>query len=302
MISKKSFQRKILRQKKCALVVNSKSRKGEILYEKILAELNSKGFEITEKYYLKDPSNLKKIIKNLIEKKQKLIFVAGGDGTISSVIDFFYKKKSALAVIPIGTANNFAREIGIPINISKAIDIVLKGKIIDIDVGAINDDHFGNIATIGFSAEIVKNTKRNLKKLLGPVAYLVTGIKLFFKHKKFVAIITANNETFKIKTHQVIIANGGIIGTKKIAPHIHVDNHKILILVFKGNLIQFLKSFIFLKKDYAKQITISNKAYIDTYPKKEIYIDGEKHEMTPAKIKVLSNSVRVFAKKSYKDY
>jgi diacylglycerol kinase family enzyme len=72
-----------------------------------------------------------------------------------------------------GNANNFARSMGIPIVLEKAVEVIARGRVVDVDLGMINDQYFINIATVGFSRDVISATPRRLKRYLGMVSYLL---------------------------------------------------------------------------------------------------------------------------------
>ena len=110
-----------------------------------------------------------------------VIVAAGGDGTINEVaggmLNAEPKPRSSLAVIPYGTANDFATGIGIlkgdPL---KALSLAASGVATPIDVGKVNDRIFVNVASGGFGAEVTANTPAQMKKVLGGAAYSLMGV------------------------------------------------------------------------------------------------------------------------------
>ena len=102
-----------------------------------------------------------------IAKGRKFIILGGGDGTISSVVDHFAYTRVVFGVLPLGTANSFARTLGIPLDLAGAIDVLVNGKVANIDLGKINEDYFANGSAIGMPAIVGRATPHSLKKWLG---------------------------------------------------------------------------------------------------------------------------------------
>src|SRR5438045_8426869 len=135
--------------------------------------------------------------------KVDLLIAAGGDGTVNEVLhglmDMPTVSRPSLAIVPLGTANDFAIACGIPRDPEKALALCMRGAEVPIDVGKANDHWFINVASSGFGAEITATTSPDLKRLLGPAAYTVMGAilaislhhyqrRLILPHRK----ITAN--------------------------------------------------------------------------------------------------------------
>ena len=110
------------------------------------------------------------------------VLAAGGDGTINAIVSGLLRSGvavlPAIGVMPMGTANDFARACGIPANDPiSALALVLGEKApVAVDVGQVNDRYFLNVATGGFGTEVTVNTPSEMKKVLGGAAYLLTGI------------------------------------------------------------------------------------------------------------------------------
>lgn len=110
-----------------------------------------------------------------------LIIAAGGDGTINETVNGVMRAEwsGRLAVIPLGTANDFAAGMEIPHDLDQAFDVALAGAPSEVDVAQVNGRYFINVSTGGFGANATEETPSETKKLLGPWAYFITGVKKF---------------------------------------------------------------------------------------------------------------------------
>src|SRR5688500_10192567 len=106
-------------------------------------------------------------------RKAPMVIVGGGDGSLSSAVDFFIGKETVLAVLPLGTANSFARTLGIPLDLDGAIEVIADGKARKIDVGCINGDYFLNAAALGLAPKVAETVPSGLKRRLGRLGYLL---------------------------------------------------------------------------------------------------------------------------------
>ena len=105
------------------------------------------------------------------------VVAVGGDGTVNEVVNGLVGSRVPLGVIPVGTANDFARQMGIPTSIDHAMDVILRQPAREMDVGQVNGRVFLNVSTGGVGAETTAETSPAAKERLGPLAYALTGLK-----------------------------------------------------------------------------------------------------------------------------
>ena len=103
------------------------------------------------------------------------LFVWGGDGTVQQCIDALRSAPPALAILPAGTANLFAGNLGVPTDLEAAVGIGLGGRRRTLDLGTVNDERFGVMAGVGFDAEMIRTAEAGLKDRLGRLGYVVAG-------------------------------------------------------------------------------------------------------------------------------
>jgi diacylglycerol kinase (ATP) len=118
-----------------------------------------------------------KRVKKALAEGADLIFAWGGDGTVQRCLDVMAGTDATLAVVPAGTANLFASNLGIPKDIAEAVRIGLHGGRRKIDVGRIAGERFGVMAGAGLDARMIRDADGTLKDRLGRLAYVWTGVK-----------------------------------------------------------------------------------------------------------------------------
>jgi YegS/Rv2252/BmrU family lipid kinase len=118
-----------------------------------------------------------KQVKRALAEGSELLFIWGGDGTVQRCIDTAADSEAALAILPAGTANLFATNLGIPQDIEEAVSIGLRGERRKLDVGRFNGERFAVMAGAGFDASMIQQADGTLKDRLGRVAYVWTGSK-----------------------------------------------------------------------------------------------------------------------------
>jgi len=118
-----------------------------------------------------------KQVKRALAEGSELLFIWGGDGTVQRCIDTAADSDAALAILPAGTANLFATNLGIPQDIEEAVSVGLRGERRKLDVGRFNGERFAVMAGAGFDASMIQQADGTLKDRLGRVAYVWTGSK-----------------------------------------------------------------------------------------------------------------------------
>ncbi|MER7165286.1 diacylglycerol kinase family protein [Micromonospora sp. NPDC000207] len=118
-----------------------------------------------------------KKVRKALDEGAELVFVWGGDGTVQRSADAMAGSGVPMAVLPAGTANLFATNLGIPTDLPEAVRIGLHGPRRTVDLGKVNGEHFAVMAGAGFDAELIRDADRNLKGRLGRLAYVLTGLR-----------------------------------------------------------------------------------------------------------------------------
>jgi lipid kinase YegS len=106
-----------------------------------------------------------------------VVIACGGDGMLNEVVNGLDGRDVPLGVVPLGTANDFARQTGIPEDADHAMDVILRHKPVRIDTASMNGRRFLNVSTGGMGAEATAETPADFKASLGPLAYAITAIR-----------------------------------------------------------------------------------------------------------------------------
>jgi len=118
-----------------------------------------------------------KQIRKALDAKVDLLVVWGGDGMVQRTIDVVAGSKTPLAIIPAGTGNLLATNLGVPPTLAEAVDAAFHGEHRRIDLGKVNGEYFAVMAGIGFDGAMIRDADRNLKDRLGKLAYVWTGLR-----------------------------------------------------------------------------------------------------------------------------
>ncbi len=307
MSTKEALEQRIHTERSAVLIVNTHSRRGERLFRAALDALQRRGLSINASYPVGNPVRLPDTVREAIARGTPLVIVGGGDGTISSVVDYFADQDVVLGILPLGTGNSFARTLGIPLSLDGAIDVVVDGKLVDVDLGMVGTDYFANVATIGFSAEVVRRASRRLKRYLGVFAYALAGVEILFSHRSFLCRMAVGDNIEVVRTHQVIIANGSFYGLRRLTAEAGADNRQLTVFTMADlNRWQMLKVWIDVLRGkraapaMARYLTTPELS-IDTEPQQPIDVDGELITHTPARFRVAPEALKVMAPRTFKD-
>ena len=166
-----------------------------------------------------------KQVTKLLEDGAELIFVWGGDGTVQRVIDAVASAPVVLAVLPAGTANLFATNLGIPKDVEEAVKIGLNGSRRQLDVGQINGEHFGVMAGTGLDALMIRDADAGLKDKVWRFAYVWTGAKNVEKTSVKMRIKVDGKAWFEGKASCLLIGNlGDVFGGISAFPEAQPDD------------------------------------------------------------------------------
>lgn len=160
--------------------------------------------------------------------------MAGGDGTLNEVLNGVAGVEGALeritfSLIPLGTGNDFADALGLPEDVGAAINILLEGRTVGVDVGRLNDRYFINVSAGGCVAEVSDAVNPQLKTIAGKLAYLVVGAQVLLDYEPVKLRLRAleNNKPTEreMSMEMFAVCNSRMVGGgRMIAPHAVIDD------------------------------------------------------------------------------
>lgn len=140
------------------------------------------------------------------------VIVGGGDGTLNAVADAMIQAQLPLGILPLGTANDLARTLGVPLQVDQACQVIAQGCLRRVDMGCVNGKHFFNAASLGLSVKISRQLDNQSKKRWGVLAYAFTAAKVLLQTRPFHAEIHGAHGVCRVKTIQITIGNGRFFG------------------------------------------------------------------------------------------
>ncbi|HEY0447160.1 MAG TPA: YegS/Rv2252/BmrU family lipid kinase [Allosphingosinicella sp.] len=285
--------------REAVLIVNVHSRRGRDLFREATAKLEMSGIRLIASHPIKDPRQLIPTMRKAVSDGAPMIIVGGGDGSLSCTVDDVVDQDVVFALLPLGTANSFARTLGIPLDLDGAIEVIATGRRRRIDLGMIDGDYFANAAAIGLSPMIGETVPHKLKRYLGRVGYFIWAAWCFARFRPFRLYVDDGTKTHRLWTTEVRIFNGRFHGGVELAESTDVDSGDIVIQAVTGrSLARLVWDWYakFLKLRSRADTTVEfrgNRLRIDTKPHHRISIDGEILARTPVTVSVASKAIEV---------
>lgn len=236
-----------------------------------------------------------------INDDYEYILIAGGDGTVDSVVNIMKKRNIdiPIAILPVGTANDFGKFINMPQNISDACDKILSSEPKSIDLGKVNDKYFVNVASSGFFTDVSQKTDVALKNTIGKLAYYLKGIEGIPNLRRLKVKLTSNEVVYDGEMYLVLIFNGQTAGNFKLATRAEIDDGYLDVILIKAvQIIEILPLFIqILKGEHLDSNKVlyfkTDDLIIESDEDIVTDIDGEKGPDFPLHIKCVKDGIRV---------
>ena len=286
--------------KKAILIVNAKSREGANAFADARDKLVAAGIELIEAKAVDHPDELGEVMRRAIAAAP-MVIVGGGDGTLSSGVDHFLGTETVFAILPLGTANSFARALRIPLDLDGAVEVIASGVRKRIDLGAIDGDYFVNTASIGLSPMVAQTVPHDLKRALGRVGYLAWAVRCAFKFRPFRLTIEEADIRYRFWATEVRIANGGHFGGVELVETAELDSGEIVIEAVTGTSLArlawtWIAALARLPRSDSGSLELRGREFrIDTRPRRRVSIDGELSKQTPFTVRVARCAVEVAA-------
>lgn len=196
---------------KALLVVNRRARKGEQKLDEALEQLQHCGLKWIE-VSPEAPEQIGDAIRHHREQVDRVI-IGGGDGTLNAAIPGLIETQLPLGILPLGTANDLARTLGIPTTMPEACRILTGGNSTRIDVGWVNEHYFFNVASIGLSVQITHKLDAETKQQWGVFAYPIAALQALRHYRPFWASFCLEaGDLRRVKTVQIAVGNGRYYG------------------------------------------------------------------------------------------
>jgi len=286
--------------KRALLLVNRKARKGQEDRAALLDQLAGHGLELVEAAP-GSAAELSAVIRRHREQVD-LVIVGGGDGTLNAAADGLVDAGLPLGILPLGTANDLARTLGIPTDPAEACQVIAAGCRRRIDLGWVNGKHYFNVAGIGLTAQITRQLSRGTKRRWGVLAYAVTAVRTLWNARPFHAEIRGTDgQIHAIKAVQITVGNGRHYGGgMTVSEDATIDDgHLDLISVEVAHWWQVVALLPALRwgrlASWSSVRTLRGHAFeVLTRRPRQVATDGEIITQTPAHFRIVPQALEVF--------
>ncbi|MEY9775573.1 lipid kinase [Arthrobacter sp. MW3 TE3886] len=291
-----------------AVVINVGSRRGAAP-ELAVDAMRKAGVPISAVHHVLSGADLDGTLDRVLADGHDLVVVGGGDGTVSYAAGRVAGTNVVLGVLPLGTANDFARTLEIPNNLAEACATIAEGKVVDIDLGRANGEPFLNVASVGLSVSVTEALSPRLKRYIGPLAYSIATLTAYARHKAFRARLEfpdGDHEPMKLNDLlQVAVGNGRHYGGgNTVSPTAGIDDHTLdIYAILAGpvrehvSIARLLKDGSFIKHDRVYHLTTRRVRLVTDQPL-PVNLDGEIATTTPADFTIQRNAVHVLVPQS----
>lgn len=213
--------------RRALLLINPGSRRGRDDRQAAETLLAEGGLELVHGD-VSDPARYADVIRGKRDSVD-LVIVGGGDGSINLALPGVLGGDLPLGILPLGTANNLARNLGIPVDLEAAARIVLAASEQLIDVADVNGSYFLNVSGLGLSTEINRRIPKDLKRRWGILAYVIFAYKVARRMRPFHAEIAYDDEPpRRVRTLQITVCNGRHYGAgMKISAGATIDDGRL---------------------------------------------------------------------------
>jgi diacylglycerol kinase (ATP) len=243
------------------------------------------------------PGDARAIATWAVEKGFSTVVAAGGDGTINEVVNGIAGSQVKLGILPVGTMNVFAAELGLPMSAREAWKVIQAGHAREIDLALANRQYFVQLAGVGLDAQVVKETSWQAKRNLGPLSYVISAAQIMAR-KPPILRIQANGE--EILGSFVLIGNGRFYGGPlPFFRDARFDDGLLDVLIFKNqshlDIARYLAHILVGQQGRLGDVTYlqTKKLHVSSEADVPVEVDGELAAELPITFRIASKKLRV---------
>ena len=211
------------------------TKKADALRATIVNHLSMAGWHYTL-HETRESQDVSAVVREAREDAT-IVVAAGGDGTVSATASGLVGSDVPLGIVPSGTGNALARDMGIPLNPKQALHLITgPHRKVPVDALRVDERHYFLNLSIGVTAAAMADTKRNEKQRLGLVAYLITGIQKLVGLQPAGFELTIDDAFRYVHAADILVTNSGIIGISalEIAPDGAIDDGEVSVCIIRG--------------------------------------------------------------------
>lgn len=274
----------------------------EAVREKIESNLQAREipFEI---YETKGDDNFRQMIRDAIQRGFKLVIAAGGDGTLSAVVDGLVDTQIPLLILPTGTWNALAQALDIPLQIDASIELLFQEhRIQTIDAMQVDENYFVLSISAGVGSRTIEDVKREEKRRFGRLADLRSAIVHLLEFRAYQFEVKIDGNFTKFRASELMVANSSILGLKilRLDPDIRMDDGKLNVCrIYADTIGEYLKLAASMLRGDQKHnwnilcVEASREVEIHCREKLPVQGDGELIGKLPVTVKIHPKAVQI---------
>jgi YegS/Rv2252/BmrU family lipid kinase len=255
-------------------------------------------------FVTKAAGDAERLAREAVESGADVVAAYGGDGTVAEVANGLRGSPVPLAILPGGTANVMSVELGIPGDLPGAVSLICGGgRVRAVDMGRTDDRYFMLRNTIGFTAEMTKNTDREAKNRLGSLAYLISYLREIPNIQPVKFHLTIDGESIDIEGAGCIVANSVNLGVTGmvLAKAVDVSDGLLDVLVVQqsniGALLELAANAVGLSESLDRNHWQGRDIRVEAEPAQTVECDGEIVDPTPLHVQVVPDAINVVVPK-----
>ena len=244
------------------------------------------------------------LARNAAEEGYEKIVAAGGDGTINEIVNGIANHHNvALGLLPLGTMNVFAAELGLPLNdLAACWKVIQRNQVDRVDLPRANRKHFVQLAGVGLDAQAVKETSHAFKRSFGPLSYLISAVQIASRTPPVLRI--ESKDAMTTEGSFVLVGNGRLYGGRFPFFKQAVMNDGLLdVIVFKRlnyvDIIRYLQDVVFTPQISSPEVDYFQTKHLRVTSDESVpvEIDGELVGNCPVEFKIRAGGLRVLTPK-----
>jgi diacylglycerol kinase (ATP) len=247
------------------------------------------------------PGEAEALARNAVEEGFVRIVAAGGDGTVNHVANGIAGTNAALGLLPLGTVNVFAMELGLPAhNLQVCWSIIQDGNMRLVDLPNANGKHFVQLAGVGLDAQVVKETSLAFKRSFGPLSYLISAAQIAARKPPKLFIESENAPVEEASF--VLIGNGRLYGGPfPFFKHAVLDDGLFDVVVFKRlgylEIMKYLQDVVFSSDIRAPEVEYfqTQRLRVTSEQDVPVELDGELAGNCPVEVRIQKKALQVLA-------
>lgn len=243
------------------------------------------------------PGDARAVAEAAVKEGFSTIVAAGGDGTVNDVVNGLVGHDVALGILPVGTMNVFAAELGLPGDLDEAWAIIQAGRTRRVDLLRANQQYFVQLAGVGLDAQVVQATSWNFKKSFGPLSYLISAAQIAAQKPPRLYVEADGSVR---EGSFVLIGNGRYYGGPlAFFKEARIDDGKLDVLIFKNlaylDIARYVTNVFIGKHTSLPDVEYfqTKKAIVRSNEDVPVEVDGEVVGSLPVTFRISSRKLKV---------